>query len=246
EKVIFSSEFLQSRLVKLSEIERLKNILRHLSLSVYKIIIYIRNPIELAVSLISTSVKSGGLSCQIPSPNTSHYFENICNYKATIERWSSKFGSDKIVVRLYDPKHFYQNSLLQDFCCAAGIEYHNDFEQPSKVYNQSLDLFGITLLSLINKDIPMFNNDKCLNPIRANLVQLIEKHCSNGMPLIPNRDIIEVYEEAFKDSNEWVRQKFFPNKKQLFTDPIYPKIEEELPAIVTIAELISDIWISKQ
>lgn len=96
-------------------------------------------------------------------------------------------------------------------------------------------------MSPVNKDMPYLKNNGHLNPVRAYFIPLIEKHCSNGAPLIPSPNLVRPDREAFGDSNEWVRKHFFPLKKSLFCDPVYPNLENHFPSVDDIAGLISDI-----
>jgi hypothetical protein len=57
------------------------------------------------------------------------------------------------------------------------------------------------------------------------------------------------YEEAFAESNEWVRQKFFPERELLFPKRPLPKAfdhgftEQELD---NIANLLADLWLEQE
>jgi hypothetical protein len=59
ERVVFSSEHIQSRLTHPIELQRLKSILENLGYDDVQIIIYLRNPADLAASLYSTQIKAG-------------------------------------------------------------------------------------------------------------------------------------------------------------------------------------------
>ena len=65
--LIFTSEHFQSRLRGIEEIQRLKKLIEELA-SRIRIIIYIRDPLDTAVSLLSTAIKGGGSWVGLPSP----------------------------------------------------------------------------------------------------------------------------------------------------------------------------------
>jgi hypothetical protein len=244
-KVIFSSEHIQSRLTNLDEIQRLKEILNGLGLYDISVIIYLRNPAEIANSLLSTVVKSGGLSAS-PPPPTDKYFANICNHQNTIEKFSSVFGESSLLPRIFHKNEFNNGSILDDFIDATGMPAEASYVIPEN-RNLSLSITGIEILRRLNKLVPVFIDDK-LNPLRANIVSYFEKHFSHPKYIMPS-SLFEKYNIYFHDSNEWVRKKYFPDKKTLFHNALCPtesKLnlqDEELNAVVNI---IASIWNDKQ
>lgn len=241
--IIFSSEHIQSRLTDVREIERLKDILIHLGVVEIKIIIYLRRPADIANSLYSTSIKSGSTAINPPKPS-SPYWNNLCNHKRTIEKFSLVFGESAIVPRIFDKREFFNGSVIDDILSVIGIR--NDGYDLPKNANESLSLIGINLLRRINKEIPMFIDDKP-NKIRENVVTYLEKYFSESKYIMPN-SLYEEYDSEFLDSNEWVRRKYFPHKDVLFSSGIPKGValnisESELDKI---AGLISCIWREKQ
>ena len=67
--MIFSSEHVHSRLTKLSEIERLKQVLAVVGINDITVIVYLRRPASIAASLYSTAIKAGGVGEQPPAPS---------------------------------------------------------------------------------------------------------------------------------------------------------------------------------
>ena len=75
--IIFSSEFFQSRLTKISEIERLKEILKGLGVTDISVIVYLRRPADIANSLYSTAIRNGSiLECHLFSSSTLRLYQS--------------------------------------------------------------------------------------------------------------------------------------------------------------------------
>lgn len=242
---IFSSELIQSRLTKINELQRLKNILVELGGDEFKIIIYIRNPIDTANSLYSTAVKFGSVEDSPPTPGNP-YYQRVCNHQKTLEDFGIVFGEENLIPRLYDGKDFKNGSLFEDFIEAIGGTWDQKYIIPPKI-NESLSEFGIKLLSRFNKKVPRFIDGR-LNPKRKGVVDYFESHFSarSGQHYSMSQKLCEKYRSAFAESNDWVRRKWFPDKAELFPERITNEqakiqIDNELESI---ANMIADIWVN--
>lgn len=242
-KIIFSSEHFQSRLTTLEEIKRLKNIIDSFGINEIYVIIYLRGPAEIANSLYSTAIKSGSQGKHPPSPKNL-YWNNVCNHKNTLEKFGSVFGTSALIPRLFYPKEFLNGSIIDDFLNAIGVSDTSSYEIPPNS-NESLSVVGVNLLRRLNHIVPMWIDNKP-NPVRLNLVSYIEKYFSDSKYVMP-RELFEKYDLEFSESNEWVRRKFFPHKKKLFSE--YYQKESKLEISDTdldrIANLIGNIWNDK-
>ncbi|EOI5175276.1 glycosyltransferase family 2 protein, partial [Campylobacter jejuni] len=97
----------------------------------------------------------------------------------------------------------------------------------SKIYNtkkkqnESLNLLSMELLKALNRIIPRFLPNFTLDPKRIEIQSLIQ---DKFYPLNKNNEFkfqlpiktIKLYENYFKDSQEWIRREFFPNEKKYF------------------------------
>lgn len=242
DRVIFSSEHLQSRLWMDEQLLRLKNTLERLDLNISQIILYIRNPVETAFSLYSTVIK-GGVPDATLGTHDSPYINRICNHRDTILRWGNIFGVEKLTIRLYRTDLFFQGELLSDFRQIAKLPEHLPYQMPIKK-NLSLDWTGIEILRRVNKKIPNFIDGKP-NPLRSNITTFFERNCSLGKKITPSKELIDQYELFYKESNEWVRAHYFNHLESLFVSP--PSEENVMTVNVDeVVNLISDIWLAAQ
>jgi hypothetical protein len=243
---IVSSEHMQSRLTTIEEVRRLKSLLSG-SFSEVEVLLYIRKPINAAASLWSTLIKGGNAISEFPLPDNWRV-ENNCNYKEIIERWQVVFN-DAVKVRLFQKSSYHDGDLIKDFCHATGIQANESFDFPP-TKNETLSGEAIRILSKLNKEIPMQKKKK-LNPVRGNLNRFIIKHFSNFPKFLPAKEMTEAYASYYKDSDEWVRSKFFPDRKSLFEDDKDSAKKdgtEPLPQGMTedaLLAMIKDIWIQK-
>ncbi|MEY8831012.1 sulfotransferase [Sedimentitalea sp. XS_ASV28] len=211
--VVMSSEHLQSRLQNPEGIRALARYLRE-HFSDIHIILYIRDPLDTLVSLYSSAVKSGSTLAQLPLP-LPPLWTNIADHRATIRRWQENFSPDALRLRLFQKDDFLHGDLLSDFIAAADLP-ELDYARPERA-NESLDRLGLELLRRLNTDIPVILPDGTTNPLRGNIKTMFETHFNSGAPFRPNAEAVAAYDAAFADSNEWVRQTFFPDRAQLFT-----------------------------
>jgi hypothetical protein len=244
DRVIFSSEHLQSRLFDEGRLNRLRDAIQRLGLNVSNVILYIRNPIEAAISLYSTVLKGGNKADGIYHTSNKH-IQTICDHKRTILLWGSIFGKENLTVRLYRKDLMYGNDLLSDFINAIGLPNLDGFKSPP-LENLSLDANGVEILKRINQKIPNFINGQP-NIIRKDIGGLIARYFSDGEKIKASQELIAEYEDFFSESNKWVQEKYFPN---IF--PLFPKLQADnlnsknVPDTSRVADLISDMWIAKE
>ncbi|MDZ7776441.1 MAG: hypothetical protein U5L09_12970 [Bacteroidales bacterium] len=238
--LICSNEHIQSRLTTIEELENLKYLFKGLGVSDIKIVLYLRNPPEIANSLFSTALKYGSISPLVPPP-TNKYYNNVCNHKATIKRFGSVFGYNNMLIRLFRKDKFVNGSLLEDMVHLIGMNNNmSDFVMPKK-QNESLSLLGIEFIRRIN--IKMHNTDfvKAQN-YRNKIIPVLQQYFSSPKYSMP-KEQYEQYDTYFAESNEWVRSNFFPEEKRLFHSDYPPESKLELPEreIENIVNFIQDM-----
>ena len=245
--VIFSSEHLQSRLWSTLEVENLRNVLIELGMSDITVIVYLRNPSETANSLYSTSVREGAWEPSPPPPDD-EYYRHICNHKQTLQLFGSVFGKEAIAPRIFSRQEMKNGSVIEDFLSLVGIETTglSDYAVPENK-NQGLSATSLELLRRINRQVPSYVDDRP-NPLRGNIVTYIKDLFPGPKYRMPEH-LSQQYDEAFSDSNEWVRKHYFPEKERLFAGR---RPAPESSAALTddqlqqIAGMVSRIWLDKQ
>ena len=118
---IISSEHLQSRLTTDEEIHRLYQLLKELFNEI-TIVLYIRNPVDTAISLLSMFCVYGDVLEQLPEPSQRHV-DLICNHAKILDNsahQSGYFPKTKIKLRLFEKDRLNEGDLIKDFCIQAG------------------------------------------------------------------------------------------------------------------------------
>jgi len=246
--LILTSEHFQSRLCKEEEIKRLQDLLGKVFRKI-RIVIYLRDPLETAVSLMSTAIKSGGVQSTLPSPNQP-YFENVCNHGLTIKKWNKCFSDAELVVRRYDKDFLIGGDVVIDFCCQSIVDFNREDYEYSKPSNETLSLTGMALLRKLNMLFPRFI-DKKPNQLRGQISKFVMDSTSDGTRFLPSKEEFEAYRNHFFESCEWVRSHYFPRRKSLFAQRgKYSKIKINLEEVVIESQayerLIARLWEQKR
>ena len=238
--LLISSEHFQSRLKQFRNVEALRDFLEPWA-DTFKIIVYFRRQDQLALSLLSTRLKS---SAQFKQKNimailrsSPRYYDYIGVYR----KWSRAFGSDAIRARLYDPAHWLEGNLLADFCNVAGIKYRGHHD---KVINRSLNRKGYQFLHALNNLTRVPYGDRS-DPARESLVRAIARRYPGKYYPISRAQAEEFYQE-FKRPNERLRALAFPDHpKPLFNEDFseYPEQPNQAPPKYAEAvEVVYELW----
>lgn len=220
-RLIVSSELFQSRLDSLPKIKRLFDALTSLNgVDCIDYLLYIRRPAETANSMASTPVQYGATA---PLTHRSKRLDTICHHAQTIQRWSGVFGADKATIRLFSRDCFEGGSLIMDFQSAAGImtPLADDHVQ---VANSQISADGIYLMQHVNRLIDSRTveiTEQGLDPraLRLRCYSVIEQFLNSPKFVMPTEAWLH-YDEAFRASDQWVADHFFPNRQSLWNDTI--------------------------
>lgn len=211
---IFSSEHFQSRLRNIEEINRLRDLLEILFEDI-TIVLYIRDPLKTAVSLLSTAVKTGGLPYHLPLPASDSYFLNVCNHDQTVKKWSTCFSRHKLVIRRFDKKKLINGDIIDDFFSFNFPKLNIAYYNRPPISNESLSLTGMKFLHRMNTVFPLIVDGK-INKDRVGLVEFVQKYTDDGSKFLPCREELVLYDQYFSGICENVRNSYFPGESSLF------------------------------
>ncbi|MDN2883574.1 hypothetical protein [Campylobacter coli] len=240
---LFSSEMISLYINESYTLIRLKELFNWLGFKHIKCILYLRSNDEYMISHSSQNIKCGlGVyykrKAEFCTSMGMHMYKTIC------KNYINVFGKENIIVRLFDKNEFYQGDLLKDFIHSIGLEWDNKFRIPERE-NETLDLIGFELQGRLNKLGCGWNNK--IN----STMEFSEKYFTSKDPHLkfqPAKEVTQSYMDYFEESNEWVRQEFFPHKERLFPKKDLSNYKEnyELKEMKPeywdkIAEFIADI-----
>jgi len=215
EKLLISSEQSHSRLISKSELLKLKKLLEPY-VKEYRVIVYLRAQIDVAVSLYSTLIKIG-----VRVPKLNEFIDNGCyadnmyyNYENLLHRWAEVFDEDNLIVKLFDPKEFKNGNLIEDFLETIDIDINDaQFEFPQNK-NQSLSVVGQKLHKLLNNYVEAFIPNQGWNRRYYNYSKLIRKHCL-GVGEKPKRKFAQQVQARFDVSKNTVGLHRYSEKFEL-------------------------------
>ena len=246
---IISSEHLQSRLTTDEEISRLHQLLRGLFKEI-TIVLYIRNPVDTAISLLSMFCVYGDVIEELPEPSQPHV-ELICNHAKILGQWQRNFPKTKIKLRLFEKDRLNQGDLLKDFCNQAHIKPGTDWSLQAQHSNERLTLRGMRYLHHLNSRFPPLVNGK-KNPERGNLAAYIHTFTKQSEPFQITLEQQQAYEKYYAESNEAIRSQYFPNQATLWDDKARQyahstiKLSEVDSVDLTCLQMFAEIWATTQ
>jgi len=216
-KLLISAEAL-SNTFSAKEIQFLKKFLDDF-VNEYMIIVYLRSQHERMTSSLTTICVSGEKTDSFFLEKK--FFATILlkkkfmkdyNCEKTLGDWANVFGDENIIPRIFSRKELLDGDIKKDFVSLLGWNW-NDFEDVEN-RNESMSADAQKFMMKINKVLPRFIGNK-VNENHGSIGQHVHKNF-NGKGILPTRQVAENFFKIFKDSNEKVRQKWFPEKKELF------------------------------
>ena len=238
--LLISSEHFQSRLHGPVMIGKLKAFLDPW-VETFEIIVYFRRQDQVSLALEATRLKSTIQLKAIQPLNTFRTMPRYFAYDTIHENWETVFGKAAMKARLYQPKAWPDEDIVQDFCAACGLP-----SPTARAHrpNRSLNRKGFHFLHALNRVYPA-ENGYGQDPRRAALVKLIaQQYAGHYYPI--GRAEAETKYAMFAETNERLRQMAFPDyPAPLFDEDFsyYPEIPEPSePSYDDAVEIATFIW----
>lgn len=237
--VIISSEHFHSRIRTKEEMKDLRHFLSGYFDEV-KIVCYLREQAATCASWYSTSMKSGGTLTfpefiQRCRPGN-YYF----NYYDVLSNWEMHFGIESLDVALFSQDRFLNGNLLDDFTARLEPALVGALNKTIQAENESLKPVGQALSRAVNILFPVSSKEVKIIEVRNKCKKLISQSLS-GRGQQPDFEVQKSIYKSFFETNERLRQKYFPEIEILF--PL-PRETSSLENIVdeTGFEVISSIY----
>ena len=224
--LIISSEHFQSRLYLEHEISALKTFLERW-VEIFEVLVYFRRQDELALSLLSTRLKS---SAQVTLDNILRTLNSAPKYYAYDEiysRWADVFGADAMNPRIYDPDQWPKDSLVSDFCAASGLP---ELSTVPHRFNRSLNRQGFQFIHALNHLYPNPPGDRT-DEKRAELVRRVGQLFAGKYYPLSQHQAISFYRQ-FDKANERLREMAFPDKPAPLFSEDFSQYPEEAESVV--------------
>jgi hypothetical protein len=228
---VFSNEHCHSRLNNINEIINLKKLLNTFFEKI-DVVVYLRRQDEMAVSLYTTMLKNGYTRADILQADKASLL--YYDHKSLLDRWSFVFGEEAISVGLFVRENLIDRSVISDFCSRTGIPL---LAASASFANESLRPPYQEFLRLLNVQIP-FLVDNRKNLARKNLEEAISA-IGAGPGRRPSSSSARAFYEQFRESNEAVRAKWFPDQENLFSEDFDRYPEDADPAELSVDEAVN-------
>lgn len=224
--VIISSEHFHSRIVSKEETDRVRDFLAPY-FSDIEILCYVRNQIDTLGSFYSTAIKSGSSEAFDSfaarcAPGNIYY-----NHAKMLSNWEASFGRSAMNVALFEREAFLKGDLLEDFISHVDPTLTGKLDGNIQSQNESLNFTGQLLGKAVNKVLPVYNEDGSVNELRPLCQEIIYEEC-RGKGQQPAPEMQQRIFEDFSESNEQVRQKYFPEREALFSPPTFDEHINEI------------------
>ncbi|MEL6827041.1 MAG: hypothetical protein AAFN91_12395 [Pseudomonadota bacterium] len=240
EILVISSEHFHSRLERSDEIEFVKGYLSAWAAS-FQIVVYFRRQDELAISFLSTRLKSASgydLDNLLGTLNgPARYYEHDKIY----ESWANVFGAQAVTPLVFDPEFWPNGDLIADFCRATSIP---KLKHSHERRNPSLNRKGFQFIHALNGLYPLPQGGEADKNRRA-LVELVGELFPGRYFPISRNQALSFYRQ-FEPNNARLRELAFPSLKgTMFSDDFsaYPEQAEPLaPSYAEAVEVAIALW----
>lgn len=239
-QVLISSEHLQSRLTSVEDIQLLKSNLESVGLNDFEVLVYLREPIRIALSHHGMAIKKGVYVDESFFEPNHPRVSQILGFQKSIEMWQQVFGADALRVRLY-PEGQKPSALIEDFFAATGLSRTGLNLASDEKRNANLSAGALQILNQLNAANKLVANQVA----SKTFFDRLEKHAP-GRGLSANAETIAKFDSFYAASNEWVRANYFEDQKTLFEKPLaagadaQPEVSDVVGVLSAALEVIEE------
>lgn len=194
-----------------------------------KIVVYLRRQADYVLSWYNQLIKhsaSKKLNCLSWEEYINNYNKYIAvDYNKYLRQLEKFFGKENIIVRRFEKKHFYNNSLTDDFLYSIGLQKDEDFIDSEEISSQN---FGISenacdIKRIINQieGIELDENKEFEYILRKHSKDF--KNSDNYSMM--SDDEIEKFMKTFETANQKIADRYFNDGAPLFETGEFNKIK---------------------
>jgi len=200
--IIISNEWLHPRVKSKEEFNRLLGLFENL-FSEVKVILYVRQQDKLALSLYSTSLKSGNYKpFRFPVVNDRTDLPYFYDFNAIYGNWVSAFGRGNVYVRVFDRDALVKSDVVMDFLELLDVPKNGLMFTPEE--NLSLSNTGVFVMRLWNRSYK--NVSRFIKPRIGRKVRGLISKCFPGRPSLASEYDCEDFLKKFSISNKRLRE----------------------------------------
>jgi len=193
-----------------------------------RIVVYLRNQVDLGESLYRTDVLHYSVKAQI-----GQYLQRTrtrLDYQALLDDWTAAFGKDNVIVRLYE-KSDLTDGVLSDFCRIVGLDAAG-LEIPPKDINHGLSFDAIVPIQKMRQ----YGLDKTAVD---RFIMWAYRH-NEGRFTCLSKSEAAAFMKSFEASNRAVARRFF-DRDTLFHE-FAERSEEPLIPVEVMASTLARVF----
>jgi tetratricopeptide (TPR) repeat protein len=238
DRVILSAEHFATHLRAPEDIKRLHDDLQPF-FDRMKVIVYLRRQDLHFASMHAQFVRLGNTNP--PDMDRLTAFHHEYDYAALIGRWAEAFGEHAMIPRLFEGAKGARFDVVEDFATICGLTLAIAPDDNARARNLSMTLPGQNLLLELGRTLQATDPDATNATAIASrtLWQRLSETVSAAAPgsgWQPTRAEARAFVARFAQSNEAVRQRWFPDRPTLFAED-FDKLPEHAPIADTAAIL---------
>jgi hypothetical protein len=154
------------------------------------------------------------------------------DFEQMLDRYARVFGEEFVKPRIFEKASLKSGNVVVDFLDLCGLpSWLADGAEP---VNRAIPADGQTFLTILNArqtDL-QYSSDRRLSRKIRDICGTIAETRLSGPPQLPTRDEARRFYADFKDMNERIHKKWFPNRPVLFSEDFsqYPEFVDEAEA----------------
>lgn len=214
--LVLSAEHFWSMLNTKEKVSSLKSELENLDIYVEKIIFYIREQVSWVKSITLQKIVEGS-NKKLECPFDMNFLLTRLNYAETARLWSEIFDEAEFLPRIFNKTDMINGDLIDDFFEVSTIGKRSREGLLGENINvSSMKLEGYSLLALLNSYIAGSSNKGFNSSERKKLLGFLFSEYKGKPKDFFEQSYVDSIHEAFFQSNNDVRRKFFSDRKVLF------------------------------
>ncbi len=213
-KFVISGEALSH--LRVMDIKRLRKLCGDL-FDEYKIVCYLRRQDLYLISRYSTELRLGSV-VEFDKYLNRRCDLRHCKYDEMLGGWSSVFGKEAMVPRIFEKDKLQDGDVVADFCKVCEIDDPHKYETVG-THNRSLSALEQLILRQVN-EIFAQDWDRGAHVAIRDLMFDVTAGGHSGRPHRPAPGLSQTIRDDHKDSNELLRKAWFPDLPSVFSEEV--------------------------
>lgn len=184
-----------------------------------KVVVYLRRQDQYLYSRWNQQLK---MAQGLTSPNYTQTWEEmldansgrLLDFDAMLHTISKYVGKENIIVRRFDRKEFYGQTVYADFLHAVGLEFSDEFQIENETPNVSLTKNNIEIKRVLN-GLPGLD-ETCNTVFRQCLSALSELPSDDSRYSMFSEQEMYDFMSRFEEGNNRIAREYFDGEQELF------------------------------